>query len=125
MRKKILVPCIFLCLILIPCAQTIAWSNSSYANNSSNYNYNLHYGTHDWIAQRALEMLIEDNYTKWKWLEDRERIFLTGTEAPDNSNLAMILDDELVQGYGDFENHHVLQISKNDGRHPGRLVLIK
>ncbi|MFX0077558.1 MAG: hypothetical protein ACFE96_19100, partial [Candidatus Hermodarchaeota archaeon] len=107
MRKKFIILCIFLCLILIPCAQTLAWSNNHYSNDSANYNYLTNYGTHDWIAQKALETLIEDDYPRWKWLEDRETIFLTATEAPDNTNLQMTLDGEPVQGYGDFENHHV------------------
>ncbi|MFW9873374.1 MAG: DNRLRE domain-containing protein [Candidatus Thorarchaeota archaeon] len=59
------------------------------------------------MAQKALEILIDENYPKWKWLDDREKLFLTATEAPDNNNLEMILNGELVQGYGDFVNHHV------------------
>ncbi|HDZ16843.1 hypothetical protein LCGC14_0707410 [marine sediment metagenome] len=105
MRKRIIVPLIFICLLLIPCSQAKAWANDSYANNSSNYTYALNYATHDWIAQKALEILLANDYSKWEWLKDRELIYLTGTEAPDNANLNMTLDNEVILGYGDFSNH--------------------
>ncbi len=107
MRKRIIIPFIFICLLLIPCSQATAWANDSYANNSSNYTYALNYATHDWIAQKALEILLANDYSKWEWLKDRELIYLTGTEAPDNVNLNMTLDGEVILGFGDFDNHFV------------------
>lgn len=54
---------------------------------------NAHYGTHDWVADKALQAILDgyDTSTKLKWFngettfwtERRKMIFLIGTEAPD------------------------------------------
>jgi hypothetical protein len=69
-----------------------AWSNGSYSTDSTHPAY----GTHDWIAQHALD-----------WLSTPERQFYSenlasyfyGTELPDNANA--------LDGIGDTTRHHV------------------
>jgi hypothetical protein len=69
-----------------------AWSNGGYSSNQAQPDY----GTHDWIAQRAVD-----------WLPAQESQFFTtnmvsylyGTELPDNSGTA--------GGIGDTGKHHV------------------
>ncbi|MBC7113649.1 MAG: lamin tail domain-containing protein [Candidatus Methanomethyliales bacterium] len=83
-------------LILFLVASSIgevkSWSNGGYSAEPSNPDY----GTHDWIAQHALD-----------WLPDKEKqyilnnlaIYLYGTELPDNNRAP--------DGIGDTINHHV------------------
>jgi len=69
-----------------------AWSNGGYSADPSNPDY----GTHDWIAERALD-----------WLPGNEKAFiltyrasyLYGTELPDNS--------QAPDGIGDTALHHI------------------
>ncbi len=84
-----------------------AWKNGSYAYNSSSYSYSTDYGTHDWVADAALNALHAADATNWQWLVDREAIFLVGTEAPDNSGVSMTLDGTSVSGFGDTASHHI------------------
>ncbi len=91
-----------------------AWNNgdggsgqSTFADNSTNYNYDYHYGTHDWIAHAALNALVSDNIVRWQWLETRKWIYFVGTEAPDNSKVNMTLDGDVIEGFGDTTWHHV------------------
>jgi len=68
------------------------WSNGGYSSDPAHPSY----GTHDWIAQHALD-----------WLPAQEKQFFTnnlasylyGTELPDNSNTP--------DGVGDTTKHHV------------------
>ena len=70
----------------------LAWNNGGYSDDPSNPDY----GTHDWIAEHALD-----------WLPEREKryivanlaAYLCGTELPDNG----IAPD----GIGDTAKHHV------------------
>jgi len=94
-------------IILTPFNYGIAWSNASYAFTSNNYDYEENYGTHDWIADAALNALLNLNQSKWSWLEQRKSIFLVGTEAPDNSAVNMTLDGALIEGFGDTTYHHI------------------
>jgi uncharacterized protein YvpB len=72
--------------------QVSGWSNGGYSDDPSHPDY----GTHDWIAQHALD-----------WLPPAERqlilsnlvAYLYGTELPDNGNAS--------DGIGDTANHHV------------------
>jgi hypothetical protein len=84
-----------------------AWGNNSYGYNEIDYDYNTDYGTHDWIADKALSILYNDNLESWKWLMERRTIFLIGTESPDNSDVFMILNEITVEGFGDTVNHHI------------------
>jgi len=108
MRKhKIFIVLIGLMVLVLPYSFGNAWSNGSYAYNQNDYDYETDYGTHDWIAEGALEALIEHDEDQWKWLEYREIIFLVGTEAPDNSGVSITLDGETLSGFGDTTYHHI------------------
>lgn len=76
--------------------QTIAWSNGGYSSDPDDPDY----GTHDWIADKALAILTKDaSFLKTTY----HARFLLGTEAPDNT--AYI---------GDSTNHHVYYYSSDD-----------
>lgn len=77
-----------------PSAQ--AWSNGGYSADQ----YNPDYGTHDWIADRALELQTQDVTFLESTYHTR---FLLGTEAPDNPDYI-----------GDSTNHHVYFYSTGD-----------
>ena len=69
-----------------------AWSNGGFSIDPQNPNY----GTHDWIAQHALDWLP----TKEKqYILDNLALYLYGTELPDNAGAA--------DGIGDTAWHHV------------------
>jgi hypothetical protein len=108
--KFILLPVSFLLVIIIFTAITpksVALPNGSYAYNSSSYDYNNDFAGHDWVANASLTALMNDNKTRWQWLEDRKSIFLVGTEAPDNVGVSMTLDGKAITGFGDFSWHHI------------------
>lgn len=88
-RSIILAALISICFI--PGAQ--AWSNGGYSADPANPDY----GTHDWIADRALDIQIRNVTFLSTTYHSR---FLLGTEAPDNP--AYI---------GDSSNHHVYYYS--------------
>lgn len=107
MKKKIIfLVSIFLLIACMP-SSVHAWKNGSYGYNQTDYDYATDYGTHDWIADRALSVLYADDAETWQWLMDRRTIFLVGTEAPDNSGVSMTLNDISVTGFGDTTYHHI------------------
>lgn len=69
-----------------------AWSNGGYSENPSDPDY----GTHDWIAEHALDWLSPDEK---HYLDVNLDVYLYGTELPDNPNP----DD----GIGDTTKHHI------------------
>jgi hypothetical protein len=94
-------------MLFTPISTSSAWTNGSYASDPANYAYTTHYGTHDWIADAALQALMAADSNHWKWLNDRKAIYLTGTEAPDNSGVSCTLDGTAVTGFGDTAMHHI------------------
>lgn len=97
---KIATSCIMLLLVLLFAIgiqpQTVAWSNGGYSSDPDNPDY----GTHDWIADKALAIQTKDaSFLKTTY----HARFLLGTEAPDNT--AYI---------GDSTNHHVYYYSSGD-----------
>lgn len=97
LRKKAAFSCAsaLLCVLLIVsfgAAVVSGWSNGGYSADPNNPDY----GTHDWIAEHALE-----------WLPTQERQFfmdnlasyLYGTELPDNW--------QAPDGIGDTTKHHI------------------
>ena len=82
------IPIILLCC----CPLTVARSNGGYSDDPANPDY----GTHDWIAQHALDLLPAHEK---QYLEDNLNWYLYGTELPDNP----YPDD----GIGDTAKHHV------------------
>jgi hypothetical protein len=75
------------------------WSNGGYSTDPSNPKY----GTHDWIAQHALDWLPTQEK---QYIQDNLALYLYGTELPDNSNAP--------NGIGDTTKHHVYFSSSGD-----------
>jgi hypothetical protein len=97
MLKKqavLLCACVLLSALLIVGfgAKVSGWSNGSYSTNPSNSGY----GTHDWIAEHALDWL---PLQEKQFLLDNKAIYLYGTELPDNG--------QAPDGVGDTTKHHV------------------
>lgn len=81
---------LLLALLLTP--PVYAWSNGGFSSNPSDPKY----GTHDWIAEHALDWLLPEAKL---WLVEHKAWFLYGTEIPDNP--------EGFFGIGDTQRHHV------------------
>lgn len=85
-----------LTVVTVNFALVFGWSNGGYSDDPSNPKY----GTHDWIAEHALDWLpIEE---KW-FIVKNLSAYLYGTELPDNG----IVPD----GIGDKTLHHVYYFS--------------
>lgn len=72
--------------------QTFGWSNGGYSSDPSNPDY----GTHDWIAQHALDWLPQ---TEKQFILENLAAYLYGTELPDRPTSQ--------GGFGDSFHHHV------------------
>ncbi len=70
------------------------WSNGGYSSDPTNPKY----GTHDWIAQHALDWLPTQEK---RYIHDNLAAYLYGTELPDNANAPG------GDGIGDTTKHHV------------------
>jgi hypothetical protein len=68
------------------------WSNGGYSADPSNPDY----GTHDWIAEHALDWLPENEKA---YIANNLATYLYGTELPDNW--------QANDGIGDTMKHHV------------------
>jgi len=77
--------------ILVP-RPIYAWSNGGYSWDP----FNPPYGTHDWIAQHALDWLPQEEK---RFITDRLAVYLYGTELPDKGKAG--------DGIGDTINHHI------------------
>jgi hypothetical protein len=87
--------CILLSALIIAnfgAAAVSGWSNGGYSANPNQPDY----GTHDWIAEHALDWLPQQNK---QFLLDNKASFLYGTELPDSS--------QAPDGIGDTTKHHV------------------
>ena len=74
-------------------AGALGWSNGGYSTDPSNPKY----GTHDWIAEHALDWLPAQEK---QFLLDNKASYLYGTELPDN--------DQAPDGIGDARfTHHI------------------
>ncbi|MFQ6063275.1 MAG: hypothetical protein ACE5J9_08920 [Methanosarcinales archaeon] len=76
-------------IVILAILPVQAWSNGGYSNDP----YNPAYGTHDWIAQKAIDFLPQKEK---QYILDNLASYLYGTELPDNP-----------KGIGDYWNHHV------------------
>lgn len=91
--KKLFLP--FLCILLVgssPIREAVAWGNGGYSDDPSDPDY----GTHDFIAEHALDWLPSNEKG---YIEANLAIYLYGTELPDNN--------QAVDGIGDTTKHHV------------------
>ena len=86
---------VFTCLtvLLAGAAPALCWSNGGFSANPTDPDY----GTHDWIAQHALDYLPAQEK---QYITDNLMLYLLGTELPDNSN-------KTIGGIGDTTKHHV------------------
>jgi hypothetical protein len=93
-KSRLILPLvIFLGLILITANVRITgWSNGGYSSDPSQPVY----GTHDWIAQHALDWLPTQEK---QYIQDNLASYLYGTELPDNN----VAPDHI----GDTARHHV------------------
>ena len=83
-----------LSFLIITCFITnaSAWSNGGWSANPSNPDY----GTHDWIAQHALDWLPSEEK---EYILSNLAAYLYGTELPDNGGA--------TDGIGDTTKHHI------------------
>jgi hypothetical protein len=89
-KPILLIVCIAVLLLIVKPA--LCWSNGGYSDNPSQPKY----GTHDWIAQHALDYLPTQEK---QYITDNLAAYLYGTELPDNS--------QAPDGIGDTTKHHV------------------
>jgi hypothetical protein len=73
-------------------ANSWAWSNGGYSSDPADPDY----GTHDWIAEHALDWLPAEEK---QYIRDNLAAYLYGTELPDNGGAP--------DGIGDTTKHHV------------------
>ncbi len=100
MKRKIYqaITALYFTLSLAPAT---AWENGGRTKNISSPKY----GTHDWIAEQARNIL--PNSTVKDLLSEYSTMYLIGTEAPDNKEIAiLILGEENAGNYGDQFWHH-------------------
>jgi len=87
--------CVFFSVLIVVgfgATAVSGWSNGGYSADPSTPDY----GTHDWIAEHALDWLPQE--TK-QFLLDNKASYLYGTELPDNN--------QAPDGIGDTTKHHV------------------
>lgn len=92
--------------LIVPLA--FGWSNGGPSFDRSNPNY----GTHDWIDEHALEILLFclQDESAVQWLDANRNDFLLGSEAPDFATAASVfgLSEEESGDYGDTATgHHI------------------
>jgi hypothetical protein len=97
LRKKTVFLCanIILTALFIASINTVtvkSWSNGGFSTDPANPDY----GTHDWIAEHALDWLPQQEK---QFLLDNKAAYLYGTELPDNN--------QAPDGIGDTTKHHV------------------
>ncbi|MCW4043936.1 MAG: zinc dependent phospholipase C family protein [Candidatus Bathyarchaeota archaeon] len=94
-QAKVACAWVFLNVLLIGVFSSPAvsgWSNGGYSADPAHPDY----GTHDWIAEHALDWLPQQEK---QFLLDNKASFLYGTELPDNS--------QAPDGIGDITKHHI------------------
>lgn len=79
-------------IVLWHVASASGWSNGGYSADP----FNPDYGTHDWIAEHALDWLPQEEK---QFILDNLASYLYGTELPDNG--------QAPEGIGDTGKHHV------------------
>jgi hypothetical protein len=94
MKKLAAFHILLLCLAAVSTLATrsYCWSNGGFSSNP----YNPKYGTHDWIAEHALDWLPAEAK---QWILANKALYLYGTELPDNGQAS--------DGIGDTQRHHI------------------
>jgi hypothetical protein len=97
MRRAVLASVFILVIVFFPQNVFVkAWSNGGYSADTTNPDY----GTHDWIAQRAVDWLPAE---KKQYITDNLANYLYGTELPDLP--------KTQGGIGDTTKHHIYYTS--------------
>ena len=94
MKRTAITIVIIFFMVLSVSLNSTAWSNGGNSDDITNPDY----GTHDWVAEKALAMLPA---SESQYIQDNLDYYLYGTELPDNYD--GIFDD----GIGDTFQHHV------------------
>jgi len=84
------------------------WSNGGYSTDFNTPKY----GTHDWLAEHALDFLPKQSRI---WIDQNKNAYLLVTEAPDNSKLKKMN----YPGYGDVRKQHIYFLVDGSGVVPG------
>ena len=97
LRRAIHVRCILSIMLVLTVSSTgipwvAGWSNGGYSANPASPDY----GTHDWMAEHALDWLPA---AEKQWILDHKAAYLFGTETPDRSGCA--------DCFGDTSKHHI------------------
>src|SRR3972149_3739556 len=79
-------------IVSLSAATGKGWSNGGFSADPTHPDY----GTHDWVAEHALDWLPAQEK---QWLIDNKASYLYGTELPDNN--------QAPDGMGDTTKHHV------------------
>ncbi|MBA7602217.1 hypothetical protein ES703_09303 [subsurface metagenome] len=116
---------LFLFSFAFPCfvQEAYAWKNFDtnaapyYARSWGEYNYDLDYGTHDWIADFAVDTIVSNPLLAVKWIDTNgnafwssrnKRIFLYATYGPDCSDVWFrTRHNQIIHGQGDQTHHHI------------------
>src|SRR3990172_811804 len=94
-KREFFCACLILSTLLMACfgvSVAFGWSNGGYSADPTNPDY----GTHDWIAEHALDWLPQQEK---QFILDNKAVYLYGSELPDNN--------QVVDGIGDTGKHHV------------------
>jgi hypothetical protein len=96
-RTRVMIPSATAAIVLILLSplftlEAAAWSNGGYSADPANPDY----GTHDWIADHALDWLPTQEK---QLILDNKAVYLYGTELPDNN--------QAIDGIGDTAKHHI------------------
>jgi hypothetical protein len=83
---------ICVCMLTSSFKPALAWSNGGYSADPTQPDY----GTHDWIAQHALDYLPA---AEKQYITNNLAAYLYGTELPDNGGA--------IDGIGDTGKHHI------------------
>lgn len=97
MKKKVCMIVLAIFVLSTAPNTTKAWNNDKISGYGTADN--PAYGTHDWIAEEAYNLLPT---TTKGWLTDNLAVFLWGTSAPDLPGASY----QGVGGYGDSYSHH-------------------
>ena len=116
-----LLAAVFFCLVLLVLSLGVAgWKNGGYKGAQHggiyhNYDYNVDYGTHDWLADFAVEKLISNPVLAAKWYDvegnffwtaDRIKAYLHGTYGPDSDKVYHYTRYlQLIEGENDWWSH--------------------
>jgi nucleoid-associated protein YgaU len=75
-------------IVLLTLDMSYSWNNGPSGDASTDEDHpsceNIPYSTHDWIADQARALLPEEERS---WLNDNKKLYLLGTEAPDNREI--------------------------------------